>query len=108
MSDYASCFTAVTRAGCIHEPVNASKSVIRSQKLACFRWVYIVLGNLKTDIAGTLKSIARRYMPRYLAKFQYRFNRRFELASLLPRLAALSSRSTPRPQKPLTLQYAAG
>jgi hypothetical protein len=49
-----------------------------------FRWVNILLGNLKTAIAGTFHSI-RRYAPRDLAKFWLRFNRRARLANMLDR-----------------------
>jgi len=67
-----------------------------------------VLGNLKTTIAGTFKSVAKRYVPRYFAEFQYRFNRRFQLADLLPRLACIATRAAPRPYEVLRLEYAAG
>jgi hypothetical protein len=105
--DASQCFHSVKRADCIHERVNATKSAHHSHKLACFRWVNTVLGNLKTAIAGTLKSVARRYVPRYLAEFQYRFNRRFKLAELMPRLAQQATRSTPRPYSTLMLPYVA-
>ena len=87
VSDGLGCFRAVTKAGCVHEPVNATKANDHGEKLACFRWVNTVLGKLKTAIAGTLKSVARRYVHRYLAEFQYRFNRRFRLPEMLARLA---------------------
>ncbi|MDX2309030.1 MAG: IS1595 family transposase [Hyphomicrobium sp.] len=85
VSDGLGCFRAVTKAGCVHEPVNATKANDHGEKLACFRWVNTVLGKLKTAIAGTLKSVARRYVHRYLAEFQYRFNRRFRLPEMLAR-----------------------
>jgi transposase-like protein len=108
VSDGLGCFRAVTRAGCVHEPVNVTKANTHGEKLACFRWVNTVLGNLKTTIAGTFKSVAKRYVPRYFAEFQYRFNRRFQLAGLLPRLACVATRAAPRPYKVLRLEYAAG
>jgi hypothetical protein len=37
------------------------------EKRDCFRWVNTVLGNVKTAIVGTLKSVAKRYVYRYLA-----------------------------------------
>ena len=46
-----------------------------------------MLGNLKTALAGTYHSFDRtKYAARYLAEFSYRFNRRFDLAAMLPRL----------------------
>ena len=108
ISDGLSCFRAVTRAGCAHEPVNVSKASNHGEKLACFRWANTVLGNLKTAIAGTLKSVRPRYAYRYLAEFQYRFNRRFDLARMLHRLACAAVRTAPRPYKSLKIAHTAG
>jgi len=109
VSDGLGCFRAVTRAGCTHEPVNVSKTLDgKSEKLVCFRWVNTVLGNVKTAIVGTLKSVAKRYVFRYLAEFQYRFNRRFKLSEILARLACVATRAKPRPYKTLKIEYAAG
>jgi hypothetical protein len=56
--------------------------------MGCFHWINTILGNLKTAIAGTYHAFDfSKYAHRYLAEFQYRFNRRFDLRSLLPRLA---------------------
>lgn len=38
-------------------------------------------------------------MQRYLAEFQYRFNRRFDLRSLIPRLAYVALRTPPMPEQ---------
>ena len=108
ISDGLGCFRAVTRAGCTHEPVNVSKASDHGEKLACFKWVNTVLGNLKTAIAGTLKSVRPRYLFRYLAEFQYRFNRRFDLPQMLDRLACVATRAAPRPYDSLKIAQAAG
>jgi len=108
VSDGLGCFRAVTKAGCTHEPVNVTKADNHGERLACFRWVNTVLGNLKTAIAGTLKSVAKRYVFRYLAEFQYRFNRRANLPAMLDRLACVAVRAAPRPYKTLKIEYAAG
>jgi hypothetical protein len=42
-------------------------------------------------------------VPRYLAEFQYRFNRRFDLPSLIPRLVFIAVRTPPMPERLLTL-----
>ena len=108
VSDGLGCFRAVTRAGCVHEPVNVSKASDHGEKLACFRWVNTVLGNLKTTVAGTLKSVAKRYVHRYFAEFLYRFNRRFDLPAMLDRLACVATRAAPRPYRTLTIADEAG
>lgn len=108
VSDGLACFRAVTKAGCAHEPVIAAREPQQAEKIPAFRWVNTVLGNLKTAIAGTLKSIAKRYAFRYLAEFQYRFNRRFDLAHMLDRLASVAIRSAPRDYNMLKIAHEAG
>lgn len=63
-----------------------------------FRWVNTLLGNLKTAITGTYHAIKfQKYAQRYLAEAQYRFNRRFDLKSILPRLLRAAVKSKPKP-----------
>lgn len=51
------------------------------------RWVNIVLSNLKRSLDGTYHAIKQaKYARRYLAEAAYRFNRRFQLPALVPRL----------------------
>lgn len=62
--------------------------------------VNTVLGNLKTAIAGTYHAFKfAKYADRYLAEYQYRFNRRFNLATLMHSLirAAASCKPVPLP-----------
>lgn len=108
ISDGLGCFRAVTRAGCTHVPVNVTKAADHGEKLACFRWVNTVLGNLKTAVVGTLKSVRPHYVFRYLAEFQYRFNRRFDLKTVLGRLGRACANAAPRPYKMVRVTYEAG
>ena len=56
-------------------------------KLPQFRAVNTLLGNLKTAVSGTYQAFAfAKYAHRYLAEFQYRFNRRFNVKTIMPRL----------------------
>lgn len=51
------------------------------------QWVNIVLSNLKRSLDGTYHAIKQsKYARRYLGEAAYRFNRRFQLPRLLPRL----------------------
>lgn len=51
-----------------------------------FRRVNTVLSNLRTAISGTYHHFNfAKYADRYLAEVQYRFNRRFDLKSILVR-----------------------
>jgi transposase-like protein len=109
VSDGLSCFRAVTKAGCKHEPIIVERTQHGcSEKVPEFRWANTVLGNVKTAITGTFHSIRRPYVPRYLAEFQYRFNRRSRLPEMLDRLAAVAVRTGPRPYAVLTFADADG
>lgn len=67
-----------------------------------FQWVNILLGNLKTGINGTYHAFKfAKYAPRYLADFQYRFNRRYNLRSILPRLLRAAATTQPWTERQL-------
>jgi hypothetical protein len=68
-----------------------------------FKWVNTALGNIKAAITGTYRSIHTKHVPRYLAEFEYRFNRRYDLAAMLPRLTSAAVRTTPMPYRLLKL-----
>ena len=86
VSDGLACFTAVTTAGCAHEPEVVGK-FRNSTDMPNFTWVNTVLRNLKTAVSGTYHAFNfQKYGYRYLAEYQYRFNRRFDLKAILPRL----------------------
>ncbi|MEX0745647.1 MAG: transposase [Phycisphaeraceae bacterium] len=69
----------------------------RSETLPCFRWVNTVLGNLKTAIRGTCHAMHRPNVPRVLAEFQWRFNRRADMGTMLDKLLDAAVRHAPRP-----------
>ena len=108
VTDVLGCFRSVAKAGCAHTAVVASREPEQAEKIPAFRWVNTVLGNIKTAIVSTLKSVAKRYVHRYFAEFQYRFNRRVDLASMLDRLACVATRAAPRPYRALKLVDEAG
>jgi transposase-like protein len=68
-----------------------------SVTLPTFRWVNTLLSNLKTALSGTYHAFDfDKYGHRYLAEFQYRFNRRNNLKSILPRLLRADAVTTKR------------
>jgi hypothetical protein len=98
ISDGLACFAAVTTAGCHHEPqvVGATR---RSTDMPCFSWVNTLLGNLKTALSGTYHAFNfRKYADRYLAEYQYRFNRRVNLKAMLPRLLRAAATTGSHPE----------
>ena len=77
----------------------------RSARHPAFPWVNTVLGNLKGNIIGVTRWVGKVHLDRYLAEFQYRFNRRFDLASILLRLLIAAVRTPPMPQPLLKLAW---
>ncbi len=74
----------------------------KSSKLDCFHWINTLLGNLKNSIRGPCHGFkVRKYAARYLAEAQYRFNRRFDLPSLAPRLLFACVHTPPCTEKQL-------
>ncbi|MFL5279823.1 MAG: IS1595 family transposase, partial [Rhodopila sp.] len=49
------------------------------------------------------RAIHEKHVPRYLAEFEYRFNRRYDLAAMLPRLTWAAVRTPPMPYRLLKL-----
>lgn len=101
-SDGLSCFAAVADAGCMHIPL-VTGGGRSSAKDPTFKWVNTVLGNVKNAITGTYHSISRKHVPRYLAEFEYRFNRRYDLPAMIERLSFVAARTPPMPYKLITM-----
>jgi transposase-like protein len=101
-TDGLACFNAITDANCLHIKIVCGGGRASVEK-AEFYWVNTVLGNLKTALRGTYHAIQEKYAQRYLAEFQYRFNRRFNLENFIPRLMYVSVRTPPMPERLLTM-----
>ncbi|MCP5078985.1 MAG: transposase [Psychromonas sp.] len=54
-----------------------------------------MISNVKNSMHGTFHSINLKHLPRYLAEFSYKFNRRNKLENMIDRLA-FASLITPR------------
>ncbi len=93
-SDGLACFAAVTAAGMKHQPIITGGG--RPEEPG-FKWVNTTLGNIKSAITGTCRAVRPRHCARYLAAYEYRFNRRFELDRMVERLAAVAANTAPHP-----------
>jgi len=102
VSDGLACFAAVTKTGCQHTVIRTGSGA-QAARTPAFRWVNTALGNIKAAITGTYRSIAPKHVPRYLAEFEYRFNRRYDLAAMLPRLAKAALQTPPMPYRLLKM-----
>lgn len=97
VSDGLWCFRAVQIVGAEHERVvtGGGKASIAMPQL---RAVNTFLGNLKRSLGGTYHAFDfAKYAHRYLAEAQYRFNRRFNLRSILARLLRAACLTCPAP-----------
>ncbi len=101
-SDGLACFAAVTQAGCTHIRLVTGGGVASVTKEE-FTWVNTLIGNVKNAIKGTYHAISPNHLPRYLAEFCYRYNRRFQLEDLLPRFVYAAARTPPMPGRLLKL-----
>ena len=103
VSDGLACFNGVTALGCVHEPivVGSGKAAVERPE---FRWVNTILGNVKNALCGTYHPVRPKYAQCYLAEFEYRFNRRFDLPETIPRLVYMALRTPPMPEWLLKLR----
>ncbi|TLN00355.1 IS1595 family transposase [bacterium] len=103
VSDGLRGFQSVTEVGCLHQREVVGQGR-KSTDMECFTWVNTILGNLKTAINGTYHAFDfEKYAHRYLGEYQYRFNRRFDLAGMFSRLVTATARTGKRPESWLRL-----
>ena len=102
ISDGLSCFLAVSETAGQHEPIRTHDGNKYDERKV-FQWLNTVIGNVKNALHGTYHAISARHLPRYLAEFCYRFNRRFELHTMVDRLLYCALRTEPIPQRLLKL-----
>jgi transposase-like protein len=102
VTDGLACFRGVKAAGCKHygAPTGTGREAVTWSP---FKWVNTALGNIKSAITGTYRAIRAKHVPRYLAEFAYRFNRRYDLPAMIPRLGWVAVRTPPMPYRLLKL-----
>ncbi|RDH90932.1 MAG: IS1595 family transposase [endosymbiont of Lamellibrachia luymesi] len=107
VSDGLKCFSGVMEAGCTHQAIVTGGGP-NSVKIEAFNWVNTMIGNVKNSMHGSYHAISNRHLPRYLAEFCYRFNRRFKLEDMISRLGCAAVRTPPMPQRLLSMAEARG
>lgn len=86
-SDGLACFAQAIDTGHAHSVLVTGGGRAATQARGA-RWVNVILANAKRAISGRYHAFKHaKYARRYLGEAQYRFNRRFRLAAMLPRLA---------------------
>jgi len=102
ISDGLACLSGVKSTGCQHTAIvtgGGPACVTREE----FTWINTSIGNIKKSINGAYHAINPKHLPRYLAEFCYRFNRRFKLEDMLPRFTYIAARTPPMPMRLLRL-----
>jgi len=94
VTDGLRCFNACSDTVKMHVSIAMKKDPITGKK-PYFKWVNTILGNVKNAITGTYRSSKDIYATRYLAEFQYRINRRFDLEYILTSLLYASAYTPP-------------
>jgi transposase-like protein len=100
VADGLRCWTAAAEAGLEHAPIVTGGGK-QAAGWSPFKWVNTTLGNVKAAITGTYRSVSPEHVGRYLGSFAWRHNRRFQLASLIPRLVHSAVRTAPLPHHQL-------
>src|SRR5919205_2179012 len=96
VTDGLSCWTAAAEAGLEHRAM-ATGGGKRAAGWSPFKGVNTTLGNVKAAITGTYRRVSHEHAGRYLASYAWRFNRRFQLDTMLPRLVHSAVRTAPLP-----------
>ena len=93
----------VTEAGCVHQRVvvGTGRAAVERPE---FRWVDTILSIVKNALRVTYHTIRSKCAQRYLSEFEYRFNRRFDLPDIIPRLVYVALRTPPMPERLLKLR----
>ena len=82
--------------------IRRSKTDLKGEG-AALSWVNTLLGSIKRSLNDSYHSVSSKHLPQCLAEFSYRFNRRFSLREMFPRLAFVVLRTPPMPNRVLKL-----
>ncbi|MES9859191.1 MAG: IS1595 family transposase [Sedimenticola sp.] len=96
-SDGLCCFRAVKDAKCDHVAI-VTGGGRKSAQNSTFKWVNPCLETSRI-LCRELFMLYEKHVPRYLAEFEYRFNRRFNLPKMIERLLFVALRTPPMPYR---------
>ena len=100
LSDGLACFRSVVAAGCSHTAVVTGGR--HPNDLPQFRWINILMGNLKPSFSGTFHVFNfDKYSKHYLGGFCFLSSRRFKMAAMMERIANAVCVCNPCPERAL-------
>jgi hypothetical protein len=106
LSDKLACFSSTETAGCYHLGLKTSGNYELMDGL--FKWVNVMIGNVKNSLKGSCHAINPKHLPRHLAEYCFRFNHRFNLRAMLPELTRIAVRTPAMPYRLLKLAELSG
>ena len=98
VTDGLGCWSALEEAACSHQAIRTG-SGRQAARMASFKWVNTTLGNIKSAITGTYRKLGPDHAGRYLASFAWRYNRRYQLQTMIPRFVHSAARNQPMPYR---------
>ena len=98
VTDGLGCWSALDEAACSHRAIRTG-SGRQAARMASFKWVNTTLGNIKSAITGTYRKLGPDHAGRYLASFAWRYNRRYQLETMIPRFVHSAARTEPMPYR---------
>ena len=98
VTDGLGCWSALDEAACSQRAIRTG-SGRQAARMASFKWVNTTLGNIKSAITGTYRKLGPDHAGRYLASFAWRYNRRYQLQTMIQRFVHSAARTQPMPYR---------
>ena len=98
VTDGLGCWSALDEIACSHQAIRTG-SGRQAACMAPFKWVNTMLGNIKCAITGTYRKLGPDHAGRYLASFAWRYNRRYQLETMIPCFVHSAARTEPMPYR---------
>ena len=97
-------YRRLSKVGVRHERLVQGPDPARSAEI--LPWVHRIFGNLKTWLRGTFHGVSGKHLPRYLAEFAYRFDRRWCEGELFGFVLQRAAQGEPFPYRRLVAERA--
>ena len=98
ITDGLGCWSVLGEGACSHQSIRTGSGA-KAVRVASFKWVNTTLGNIKSAITGTYRKVDPDHAERYLASFAWRYNRRYQLKTMIPRFVHSAARTDPMPYR---------
>ena len=95
-------FSRICDVADVHHSINTA-GIYKDPDNKLFLWINTMIGNVKRSIHGTYHSVSSKHLPRYLGEFNFRFNNRFNMGSMIEILIEHASKAKPLPRHKLKL-----